>query len=737
MKLSWKQFCQICKENKPSQFKPPDWAKVETAVAEKLKIDREDKKFHEQLVDLKSRYKKYQTSQKGSYSKDRSKEPSEYVLDSSDFTAAVLPENQSPPPLKKPRKSLDELGKKQLKSRTEEIWTQVELYAEENNETPLRILGLLLKKCNDKNAREYGDHIWSQSSDTATPRQSKTITNDSAIAIMVDCQLGRETYSKLRKILKQQEYDILPPWIHLRETQREISPKPKPLPEPHKGVQLSYSESMMITARRIMEDLPVSLLPSYAVLNIKFGFDGSGSHAIYKQAGNEKTNNIIMSMFCPLSIICSDTGGTKWTQHSPNSALTQRPLALQLGKESVDTLQSLQTFDQDINDMKENGFAAIIGEKEVNVKVNVASHMMDLKAANLYMGTGGAFCDLCSYSREDCHDPEIVKQGFEITRSVSDLHNLFDTLSDEDGNILKRRNDYETRQGLTTKPIPDHEVVSVQVLHALLRTFDHYMKIAVHLKAEVFEWTESETSRYHVFLKHAKKEIQKKLEDSIGERWDFPDATGKGGTSTTGNTARNILHHHGGRKIVIDMLPERFQGVMTQIGQYLSVVLRLFSSSKDVNVAEFKKICTSLYLLYLESFPPQKKSKSTQPTHLTWVSISPSLHKLLGHSWELIEMNGNCGLKAWDESGLEANNKILRSIRLKLARKTSQSDNLEDCINRLWLGSDPKVNNVRIKAQPYCKHCKEYGHSSRYCRKNRPIFGPLTDDDALFDALCM
>ena len=70
-----------------------------------------------------------------------------------------------------------------------------------------------------------------------------------------------------------------------------------------------------------------------------------------------------MSMFCPLSIICSDTGGTKWTQLSPNSALTQRPLALQLGKESVDTLQSLQTFDQDINDMKENGFAATIGEK--------------------------------------------------------------------------------------------------------------------------------------------------------------------------------------------------------------------------------------------------------------------------------------------------------------------------------------------------------------------------------------
>ena len=62
----------------------------------------------------------------------------------------------------------------------------------------------------------------------------------------------------------------------------------------------------------------------------------------------------------------------------------------------------------------------------------------------------------------------------------------------------------------------------------------------------------------------AKKEIQQKLEEVLGERWDFPDGTGKGGTSTTGNTAWRILHH-GGRDIVIQMLTDRFQGIMTQI----------------------------------------------------------------------------------------------------------------------------------------------------------------------------
>ena len=175
-------------------------------------------------------------------------------------------------------------------------------------------------------------------------------------------------------------------------------------------------------------------------MNVKFGFDGSGSHAMYRLLNNGKTNNIIMSMFCPLSILSSD-GEVCWTQESPNSALTHRPLSLQLGKESVCTLQSLKTFDKDIKSMKDEGFRIDVGEKKVDVKVNVSSHMMDMKAANLYLGLGGAFCDLCEHSRGDCHDPEIVKAGFEISRSVEDLHSLFDELVGDDGMIIKHGDD--------------------------------------------------------------------------------------------------------------------------------------------------------------------------------------------------------------------------------------------------------------------------------------------------------
>ena len=362
MKFTWDDFFEISQGQKPSNFKPPDWEKVKAVISEKLEICN-DEKLHARVVELAIRYGKFVKSKNAKCSSKRLTSCRDIVIDSEDFSSSSA-EN----PSKKQRKSLDQLGDRHLKTRTDDLWRKVEAYAEENNETPLRIVALLLKKCKDKSARDFGDQIWAQPILKAAPHKPKTLPIDAAVAIMVDCQLGRDTYTKLRKIVTQQGHDIFPPWIHIRKRQMEISPKPQLLPEPHEGVQMTYSESMKITAQRIMEDIEPSLIPKSAVMNNKFGFDGSGSHAIYRQLENERTNNIIMSMFCPLSIN-SESGDLKWMQKSPNSALTHRPLALQLGKESTKTLQSLRYFDDDINSMKSNGCTVMVGEKEVALKL--------------------------------------------------------------------------------------------------------------------------------------------------------------------------------------------------------------------------------------------------------------------------------------------------------------------------------------------------------------------------------
>ena len=174
-------------------------------------------------------------------------------------------------------------------------------------------------------------------------------------------------------------------------------------------------------------------------MNIKFGFDESGSHAIYHQLNNEKTNNIIMTMFCPLSI-SSDSGSVLWEQKSPNNPLTHRPVALQMGKESSNSLKSLEIFNNDISILNTTGSKIVVkDDQEIIMKVKIQSHMMDMKAAYLYIGLGRAYCDLCHFSKEQCCSEDQINAGFEITRNINDLHSLFNELVKEDGSILKKK----------------------------------------------------------------------------------------------------------------------------------------------------------------------------------------------------------------------------------------------------------------------------------------------------------
>ena len=150
MKLTWDDFFSICQVQKPDQFKPPDWDKVKAAVATTLAVQPSDL-LNTKIDELKSMYNKFAASRKNKGSAQR--ECKDVVLDSKDFNLpAVVPR-------KKQKKSLDQLGERQLKARTEQIWSKVEEYAEENDETPLRVIALLLKKCKDKRAREFGDSV--------------------------------------------------------------------------------------------------------------------------------------------------------------------------------------------------------------------------------------------------------------------------------------------------------------------------------------------------------------------------------------------------------------------------------------------------------------------------------------------------------------------------------------------------------------------------------------------------
>ena len=110
---------------------------------------------------------------------------------------------------------------------------------------------------------------------------------------------------------------------------------------------------------------------------------------------------------------------------------------------------------------------------------------------------GGAYCDLCTCSKQQYLEIERIEGGFETNRSIETLHNIFDNLVQENGSILKEKGDYNVRAGVTNKPT-NNDAQSLQVLHALLRSFDHYVKTAVHVKA-VFIIIQSSQTTWQIF----------------------------------------------------------------------------------------------------------------------------------------------------------------------------------------------------------------------------------------------
>ena len=94
----------------------------------------------------------------------------------------------------------------------------------------------------------------------------------------------------------------------------------------------------------------------------------------------------------------------------------------------------------------------------------------------------------------------------------------------------------------------------------------------------------------------------------------------------------------------------------------LSVLLRIFNSNQAIDKDKLDSLCKETYESILTDFP--------------WASVTPSLHKLLAHSPELIrDWNNGFGLKDFSEEAVEACNKLIRKYREHLARKFSFASN--------------------------------------------------------------
>ena len=138
----------------------------------------------------------------------------------------------------------------------------------------------------------------------------------------------------------------------------------------------------------------------------------------------------------------------------------------------------------------------------------------------------------------------------------------------------------------------------------------------------------------------------------------------------------------------------------------MSLILRLVSSQHHkINVERFSKLCMDTSVFFISIWPKFK--------------FSETVHALLAHAAQLVEINDGYGLGMFAEHALECNNSKMRLFIEKLSRKMTEYVVLEDAWGRMWVKSDVIIRSK--DKQSFCTRCGVVGHYTVSCPKKDRI----------------
>ena len=589
------ELFEIFKECKKSRFeKEPNFNLVVESICSKLEVPPSD----ELLADIKLvfvEYKKQQEQNRYLHCSDRV----------NDQKVSLLRKNY----IKKPKQ------RRRLSDYVEATTTK----AEEENVSPTKLyaFGLKHKYLKDKKVGKIGKDVYQDEESSST---SSHISLQVASAIFISGKMSKRVYTDIRLLLKGAGVDVLPPYNKLDEFRKERRPTVKKLEEPwFYGIKFDYVESLKLTTTQLLQSLE---LPNFHELNeihmtLHDGLDGSGGHSIFNQKGSTETNNIIMHMFHVVNLKTSN-GEMIWENPSHASSSSCRPVMLLMGKESRENCEIVADIQKE---RKDSQFIVQHFNKSINVKVNATMSMVDGKLHSLVTGLGGAFCCLCTYSKEQCNNSDCISTGFKINRSLEQTLAICETGIHRPEN--RKTGDYDDRKGVTQDPITIEDINNLHPLHNLLRSFGWIFKICYHATAAHYSWSEAKlnvshrVSRALEFLKQAKLQIQAKVKEETSITLEKPDPTGHGGTSTTGNVATEMLNTSNRTLLTAGIDNTELKSKIDRIILNMAVILTIINSSKKVNVVEYKEFCRDTSLLVKE---------------IPWIDINPSAHIVLAQS---------------------------------------------------------------------------------------------------------
>ena len=607
---------------------------------------------------------------------------------------------------KKRRKSFSDLGVWMQKERTESLLCYINNFIQ--NDCPelsmTQVLGYLVHRVNiqsEKNIAKVGYELF-----TGTANSHQSFELDEAIALMHSLTLSKDQMRKLRYGMASKGI-YFPSSNELLDARKNLRPAITPVLD-GKGVQVQYTDLVKMTVESVLNVvIKEKSMDEADVVEMTFkdGGDGAGQQVVWKSKSMiDSKENMFQYGITPLKLTRRRDDGTNdvlWENHTPNAPRTLRPLFLIRESETNPDLLKLVILKTDTarKQLSVDGVCAKVGDKFINVKIKIYDSMKDLKFKKNISGLGGADCILCITKQKDWSNREKVENGFPIERSAESTIQLYEKLVNKDGEIPRKTGDFETRQGMTSKPITTSDQMSITITHSYINGTTWFLKVLYRCHADHPQWIES-TGPSGDPIRKSKEEVLKKIRLETGLILDQCSTAGsKGGTTTNGPQGRRFYSVE-----LINTIGELVDLKYKEnllLHRQLSTILSVVSSSRKVALIKFKKLCDETSFNLCDNFP--------------WVKINHTLHGTLHHSLELISLNDGYGLKNLSEECLEANNKDIRNYLQFLSRKTCPIDQLTDVMSRLLEHSDPLITYSVTQCQPqkYCTVCAATDHTIR------------------------
>lgn len=450
--LTQEQVFEIFKACKPTRFaKEPNFDKVGEKVSQLLNVPVTERLIEKCKLLFQNDYVNYMGDAHKKISRDR-KSCTNKLLFRKDFI----------------KRKFEDVSPRQQARRMSEFDSVVKKTAKSELVSPTKLLtrSLMKKYPTKKKTGKVAKSLFKSKKDGDSVKSP--ISNEQASAIYEAGKLSQRSYTNIRLILKNAGHDILPTYNQLENYRKTLRPQISQLPDSHKGVQYDYPEAIKLTTQRIFATLPETSFKNLTevVVNLHDGLDGSGGHSIFNQKGNAATNNIIMYMFRVESIIDAKNKKKVYENSLHCSENSARPVMLIMGKESRENITVAAKAQMERRNTK---FTITHNNKEINATVNAQMSMVDGKLDTLMGGYGGAYCTLCTSSKENCHDIKLIKAGFKIDRTLENTLEVVEKGFHLEEN--REKDDYSVRFGITQEPITTENMNFLHPLHKMLRMF--------------------------------------------------------------------------------------------------------------------------------------------------------------------------------------------------------------------------------------------------------------------------